>query len=353
MKSDPSPVPSAQPHPSLNMRGPSSMPLAYLFKGRFSRTIWQRLLFLFTGNVLLLGMIALMLQEGASFTDVLRRAGPDVAPIVLAGLGMTGLIFLGAIDLSVASILAVAATVFGILVFHGAPPLVAFAGCFLAAWTLSMLNGGLVRALKIPAIIVTLAGLPLYRGLALIIADLGVPDFGGNISVHDEAYHGPGKIYAGWILLAVLVVVMIWVSFAKTPRRWLALGGSEEACRLMGLHPGQIRQSAFFVSGILFGLAALVYATRLQAIEPARIGMGFELQVIAAVVLGGTNIFGGEGSFAGTVLGAFFLYFISQALTYAGANPYFQDAITGAVIIAVIGLDCALHRREKLREELA
>jgi ribose/xylose/arabinose/galactoside ABC-type transport system permease subunit len=352
MKSDPS-FSSTESHRSSIHPPHSSLPLVYLFKGRCSRTIWQRLLFLFAGNVLLLAIIAFMLQEGASFTNVLQRAGPDVAPIVLAGLGMTGLIFLGAIDLSVASILAVAATVFGILVFHGAPPFVAFAGCFLAAWTLSMLNGGLIRALKIPAIIVTLAGLPLYRGVALILADLGIPNFGGNISVHDEAYHLPGKIYAGWILVAVLAALMIWGSFAKTPRRWLALGSSEEACLLLGLHPGKVRQSAFFVSGIFFGLAALVYATRLQAIEPARIGMGFELQVIAAVVLGGTNIFGGEGSFAGTVLGAFFLYFISQALTYAGANPYFQDAITGAVIIAVIGLDCALHRREKLREELA
>jgi len=79
--------------------------------------------------------------------------------------------------------------------------------------------------------------------------------------------------------------------------------------------------------------------------------LGFELQVIGAVVLGGTNIFGGEGSFLGTVLGAFFLYFISQVLTYSGASPYSQDAITGAVIVLVIGLDCALHRRRKLLED--
>ena len=81
--------------------------------------------------------------------------------------------------------------------------------------------------------------------------------------------------------------------------------------------------------------------------------LGFELQVIGAVVLGGTNIFGGEGSFTGTALGAFFLYFTSQVLTYAGVNPYFQEAVTGAIIIGVIGLDCTLHRRRKLLEELA
>jgi ribose/xylose/arabinose/galactoside ABC-type transport system permease subunit len=136
------------------------------------------------------------------------------------------------------------------------------------------------------------------------------------------------------------------------PRRWLALGSSEEACTLMGLRPERILQSAFAVSGLFLGLGSLLYVTRVQAIEPSRIALGFELQVIGAVVLGGANIFGGEGSYGGTILGAFFLYLISQVLTYAGASPYSQEAIAGAVIVLVIGMDCALHRRRKLIEEL-
>jgi rhamnose transport system permease protein len=217
---------------------------------------------------------------------------------------------------------------------------------------LSMVNGWLVRGLRIPAIIITLAGLAFYRGLALVVADLGIPHFSGNISVADEAYHGPGKMYAGWILLVIVLAALIWEAFARMPRRWLALGSSEEACRLLGLLSGRILQSAFCVSGIFLGLAGLIFVTRIQAIEPARLALGFELQVIGAVVLGGTNIFGGEGSFAGTILGAGFLYFTSQLLIYAGVNPYFQEAVTGALIIGVIGLDCALHRRRKLLEEL-
>jgi ribose/xylose/arabinose/galactoside ABC-type transport system permease subunit len=81
--------------------------------------------------------------------------------------------------------------------------------------------------------------------------------------------------------------------------------------------------------------------------------LGFELQVIAAVILGGTNIFGGEGSYLGTLLGALFLYLVSQVLIYAGANAYLQDAITGAIILLIIGIDCALHRPAKLVEELS
>jgi len=310
-------------------------------------------MFLLLGNFLLLLTIGMLLKEGASFTEVLRRTGPDVAPIVLAGLGMAAIVFTGAIDISIASIIAVAGTVFGILVKRGAPPSVCYAACWLTAWGLSLFNGWLVRVSRIPAIVITLAGLAFYRGLGLILADICIPNFSGNISIPDDAYHGPGKLYAGWILLLVLVAASCWETFGRTPRRWLALGSSEEACLLSGLQPARILQSAFCAGGLFLGLAALIYVTRIQAIEPSRLALGFELQVIGAVVLGGTNIFGGEGSFAGTVLGGLFLYFISQLLVYAGVNPYFQEAITGAVIISVIGLDCGLHRRRKLLEELA
>jgi len=321
--------------------------------GRLSRFLRQRLLFLAAGNIALLVVIATLMKQGGSFAEVLARCGPNIAPVVLAGLGMTGIICTGAIDLSIASIIVVAGTVFGILVHHHAPPPVCFIACVATAWLLSMANGWLVRALKVPAIIITLAGLALYRGLALIAADVAIPNFGGSLSVPEEVYHTPGKVFAGGMLLLTLAVALVWEWFAKTPRHWLALGSSEEACRLLGLAPGRILQSAFGVGGLFLGLGALIYVTQIQFIEPARMALGFELQVIGAVILGGTNIFGGEGGYAGTVLGALFLYFTAQVMTYAGISPYFQDAIAGAVIIGVIGMDCALHRKEKLLEELA
>jgi ribose/xylose/arabinose/galactoside ABC-type transport system permease subunit len=321
--------------------------------GRLSPFLRQRLLFLLAGNVALLAAIAVTMKQGGSFAEVLARCGPNVAPVVLAGLGLTGIIYTGAIDLSIASIIVIAGTVFGILVHRQWPPLPCFAACAVAAWGLSAWNGFLVRRLNMPAIIITLAGLALYRGFALILADVAIPNFGGNLDVPQESYHAPGKTFAGWILLVALIGALVWEWFARTPRRWLALGSSEEACRLAGLDPRAILQSAFNVGGIFLGLAALIYVTQIQFIEPARMAIGFELQVIGAVILGGTNIFGGEGSYAGTALGALFLYFTSQWMTYAGISPYFQDAITGALIIAVIGMDCALHRRRKLLEELA
>jgi ribose/xylose/arabinose/galactoside ABC-type transport system permease subunit len=185
------------------------------------------------------------------------------------------------------------------------------------------------------------------------VADVAVPNFSGNISVQEEIYHAPGKSYAAIILLFGIAAGILLDGFAKQSRLWLALGNSAEACNLMGLEPRRVLNNAFWVGGIFFALGALVYVTRVQAIEPARMALGFELQVIAAVILGGTNIFGGEGSYLGSLLGALFLYLVSQLLIYAGASAYLQDAISGAIILVIIGIDCAMHRSAKLLEELS
>lgn len=316
--------------------------------------VTPRLAMLAAGNVLLLGYIFVctLRHKDASFVEELSRLGPNLAPHVLAGLGLTAIIFTGAIDLSIGGIVVVAGTVFGILHERGASPAVCFTGCYLTALALSALNGCLVRWLQIPAVIVTLAGLTFYRGVALVLADVCIDNFGGQITVQENAYHAPGKDYAGWILLAAIGVALVWGAYGKLPRTWLALGSSPTACVLKGLRPGSILQSAFVAGGAFLGLAALTYTTNRLTIEPTRMALGFELQVIGAVVLGGTNIFGGEGTFAGTVLGGAFLYLIGQAMLYAGVSEYWQTGLQGTMILAVIGMDCALHRRQKLMEEL-
>lgn len=313
----------------------------------------RRLWFLAAGNALLLLLIFALLKPGASFAEVLRRAGPDVAPVLLAGLGMTAIVFTGAIDLSVGSVVVLSGTGLGLLAARGAPAAPCFAACFVIAAGLSVANGWLIQRLRLPAIIVTLAGLTAYRGLALLTADALVPGFSGNLTLPPGPLHAPGRELAWPILVVVAAVALVWERTGRLPRLWLGVGGSEEAVRLAGLNPDRLRLSAFAVGGLFLGVAALLYVTRVQVVEPARMALGFELQVIGAVVLGGTNIFGGEGTFAGTALGALFLHFIGQALVFANVSPYWQEVLTGTLILAVIGLDCALHRRRKLREELA
>jgi rhamnose transport system permease protein len=308
---------------------------------------------LLAGNFLLLLSIRLLLKHGSSFPEFLGRILPDIAPVVLAGYALTGIIFTGAIDLSIASALALAGTAFGCAVQRGAGPLTAFFLCAGAAWAIMTLNGWLAARLQIPALILTLAGLPFYRGAALILAELAVPNFSGNISILGAAYHTPGRQFAAIVLVVGTLAALLAEAGARHPRLWMALGTSPEACHLMGLTPRKILSSAFLFGGFWFALATLVFVTRVQEIEPARLGLGFELQVIAAVILGGANIFGGAGSYLGALLGTLFLYLITQLLVYAGANAYLQDALTGAIILLIIGADCALHRGANLLEELA
>jgi len=320
---------------------------------RMPKAVRRRVVFLLAADALLLAFIwCRAAASGASFGDEMRRLVPNVAPTVLAALGQTGIICCGAMDLSVGSILAVAGTVFGVLHARGVAPAGCFAACFFTAFGLSAYNGLLIRVLRIPAIIVTLAGLAFYRGLALIVAEVASRGFGEQFTLTAEAYHRPGQVYAGWILLAALAVALWGEFFAKTPRTWLALGNSETACRLSGLDPARILFGAFLVGGIFLGLASLLDVTNHITIEPARLGAGFELSVIAANVLGGTSIFGGQGSAAGTALGGLFLYLLGPAMLYAGVDEYWRTAVQGAAILAVIGIDCALGRRRKLREEL-
>lgn len=321
---------------------------------RYPRSLRRRILFLIVGDLLLLGFVLSFAARNSesSMLRELTSIGNNAAPVLLAGIGLTGIVYTGAIDLSIGAIVAVAGTVFGICYTRGLSPGASFFACFATAFVLSNLNGALVRLLKIPAIIVTLAGLTFYRGAALILADSVIADFGGQFSILDESYRIPGRDYAGWILLAAFVCALVWEVCGGTPRAWLALGNSETACRLKGMNPGRILQSAFAASGMFLGLSAVTFVTNLQTIEPSRIARNFELDVIGGVVLGGTNIFGGEGSYLGTILGGLFLYLIGQSMIYAGISEYWRTAVQGAAILAVIGIDCALHRKRKRLEEL-
>ena len=316
------------------------------------RSVKRRIGFLLAADLAILAFIGWRAPgRGTSFAHEASQIVPNVAPTVLAGLGMTGIICCGAIDLSVGSILALAGTVFGILQAREFPPAVCFAACFATAVAVSAYNGLLVRWLRMPAIIVTLAGLAFYRGAALVLADVGARGFSEQFTIA-AAYHAPGRDYAGLILAVALAAAFVWECFGKSQRSWLAVGSSPAACRLSGLRPDRIVFEAFAAGGLFLGLTALLEVTNLITIEPARLGLRFELDVIAAVVLGGTSIFGGEGSYVGTALGALFLYLMEPAMLYAGVDEYWRKAVQGAAILTVIGVDCALSRKRKMLEEL-
>jgi len=313
-----------------------------------------RIRVLLIGNLAVLAYLFLysITRDNVSFATELSQMGPNLAPTLLAGMGLTFVIITGAIDLSIGGQVVLAGTVFGILYAAEQPPWICFAACSAAPCVLSLFNALLIRVSRLPAIIVTLAGLTAYRGLALILADIAIADFGGQFSVTDDAYHAPGRDYAAGIAAVMLGLAWMWEANGRWPRLWQAVGSSAEACRLSGLQPQRIISLAFLTSGVFLGFASLTYVTNRLTIEPTRMALGFELEVIAAVVLGGANIFGGEGSVLGTALGALFLYLVGQSMIYAGVSEYWRTAIQGAVILIVIGLDCGLKRRHQQLEEL-
>ena len=207
--------------------------------------------------------------------------------------------------------------------------------CLLVGSGFGLANGSFVAITRMPPIIVTLATMGIARGLALIYTGgypiSGLPAWVGFI--------GGGKI-AGIetpILIAAVVYLLAWVLLERTPfgRYIFAIGGNEQATRLSGVRVARYKLLAYVISGLTAAIAGMVLTSRLMSGQPGA-GEGFELDAIAAVVLGGTSIMGGRGSIIGTLLGALLLGVLNNGLNMVGTDPYIQSVVKGAIILLAI-----------------
>ncbi|WP_239123154.1 ABC transporter permease [Rhizocola hellebori] len=259
------------------------------------------------------------------------------------------------VDLSVGSILGLSAFATGAL-FVAAPgtpiAVMLLAGVALGA-VLGAVNGGLIATAKVPALVVTLGTLYVFRGLDYMWAT------GRQINAADMP---PGFLRMGTdtvlgmpvlalFAAAVLIAVGYYLRHYRGGRELYAIGSDPAAARLSGIPAGRRVFAAFVASGALAGLAGVLHAARFGTID-ANAGLGSELNVVAAVVVGGVAIFGGSGSVYGAALGAVLLTTIRAALPVLGISPFWQGAAVGALILAAIGLDRALSARvaRSLRE---
>ncbi|NOT62027.1 MAG: ABC transporter permease [Acidobacteria bacterium] len=265
----------------------------------------------------------------------LRDLAVSNAAVLIIALGMTLVILLGEIDISVGSQFAVLSVVAGLLAKTGLPlPLVAVV-VLLIGWMLGALNGALIAWVRIPSIVVTLALMVIWRDVLRWATDgawvQGLPA--------SFQWFGLGQS-AGQ---AVIVIIALLLAFAlhwlmrnvAAGRAVYATGSDAEAARLAGIRPPHVTFHVFALLGAFTALAALLNSLRFAEI-PSNAGVGLELKAIAAVVVGGTAINGGRGTIIGTVIGVALLGTIGTALTYAGINPYWEKAIQGAIILAAV-----------------
>lgn len=303
--------------------------------------------------VLLAALIVLLLLplfgvSGFYTWPNLRGLLLDIVPVLIAAGGMTYVIVAGQIDISIGSQLVVAGITSGLLAKAGLPMPVVALGTLASGALMGLLNGLLVQAVRIPAIIATLATMVLLRS--------GVQQATGGdwISGLPPSYpwFGLGQTLAQplYVIVAVaLFAALAWIArFTTVGRSFYAVGCDPEAARRLGVPAERTLVGAFVVMGLCVGLAALMNFTRYPSIE-TNAGLGFEMKVIAAVVVGGASITGGRGTFSGTLLGVLLLGTIGTVLTFLHVNPAWEKAIQGAVLlIAVVG---GLSRRKGGRHE--
>ncbi len=273
----------------------------------------------------------------------------DTAPLIILALGQMIVILTKCIDLSVAANLALTGMIAAMLNGLGLPlPLILLTVIALGA-LMGLVNGLLVWKVQIPPIVVTLGTMTIYRGIIFLISD------GKWINAHqmtDGFKALPRAIFLGlpvmsWIAIAAVAATAVLLGRTALGRSFFAVGDNPHAAVYTGIDVGRTQAIAFVISGALAGLTGYLWVAR-YAVAYVDIAGGFELDVVAACVIGGISIAGGAGSVGGAVLGALFLGVIKNALPVIGVSPFWQLAISGLAIILAVGFN-ARHGRIKGR----
>ena len=275
-----------------------------------------------------------MFLTTSNILSILRQA----AVYVIMGLGMSFVLMTGGIDLSQGSLLALVGVVSAYIVENSGSIFLAILAGILVGAAIGAANGVVVSCLKIPPFIMTLSTMYLCRGLTLVITQAS------PIAITNSSF----KWIGGGDLLGIPVPVIIFIiaavigqfilSSTATGRYILAVGSNREAARLSGIKTRWNECKVYIISGIMVAIAGVVYVARLGAAQ-ATAGQSYEMEAVAASVLGGTSVLGGEGGIIGTVMGAIVVAIIRNAIVLLDVSTYYQQMITGAVILIAVIVD--------------
>ena len=293
--------------------------------------------------------------ESDSFTQPRNHIGIGVATAIngLLALGVTFVIISGGIDLSLGSVMAFSAVMTGTIITNWDMPVwIGVVGGILTGTLAGLINGVIISWMRVPPFVTTLGMMYVARGAALLIADIKPIYFRDNPEFRDIAMGNTlGLTYRGadipnliWILLGAAVLGSFILSKTILGRYTFAIGSNEESTRLSGVKTNIWKTAVYALCGFYAGLAGVIIASRLNSAQPAE-GQGYELDAIAAVVIGGTALTGGEGSIFGTIIGAFVMGVLVNGLRIMGIEQEWQIVITGTVLVLVVFIDI-LRRRQ-------
>jgi ribose transport system permease protein len=279
-----------------------------------------------------------------NFINVSRQA----SYVGIMAVGMVFVIAMGDIDLSVGSIWMLSSVMMAIALRDNYNIWIAVAVCIIVATLCGLVNGALSVALGIPTIIVTLGTLSLYRGLGLVVTN-ATPVSGYNLETWFFTWiGGRDPVFGVWISVWAVLIVGIfgWILFNHTPfgRRVQAIGSNRQAALFSGIRIARTRIMVMTLMGFIVGIAAVVALAFNRNGSPT-VGVGTELGVIAATIIGGTALSGGSGSVLGAILGALIIALIQNGLALLAVPPAWSTAVTGIVIIVAVTLDYFIKRR--------
>jgi ribose transport system permease protein len=294
----------------------------------------------------LLGLCVVLWALTPHFLTVsnLLNVAEQAAIIAIVATGMTFVIITGGIDLSVGSVLAFAGVVMASTLHAEVPLPVALAVALGTGLFCGLVNGALITVGRLPPFIATLGMMSVARGTALMFTEgRPVSGFSGGFRslATGELLGIPVSVV---IMVGVYVVAHFVLTRTKLGRYTYAIGGNEEAALLSGVNVKLYKAAVYGISGMLSGLAAVLLTARLNSAQPIA-GMMYELDAIAATVIGGTSLLGGEGTVVGTLIGALIMAVLRNGLNLLGVSSFIQQVVIGSVIIAAVLVDMWLKRR--------
>jgi ribose transport system permease protein len=305
----------------------------------------------FLGLILVIAIFSSIPDVQSRFLRLanLKSVATQSVIVALGALGMTVIIISGGIDLSAASNIALSSVITAFAINAGIPPLISLILGIAAGGFIGFINGGLITELRLVPFIITLGMMGIARGVAKWIA--GNQKIDAPLTwVNELMAKSPRPAWLWlapgvWLMIVLAVAMAIFLRYTVFGRHVFAIGSNEATARLCGVRTKRAKIIIYTLAGLFCGLSGVMEFSRLTVGDPT-VAVGLELDIIAAVVIGGGSLSGGEGSILGSMIGVFIMSFLRNGCTMMGWPNYIQEIIIGVIIVAAVSLDQIRHRRE-------